>query len=171
MINLNEIDPVELEFLKHSNWIEAEYGDVALEDAIVAWEYFKKKDIEVESILVAHLLLMRRLNKKIAGKLRDCNVWIGGRKLEFISQGIIKDDLEFICEAINASITKGQLTTEVAEQVTKDLHIDFEHLHPFNDGNGRVGRMIMNAHRLKLGLPILVIHQGKEQYEYYKWFS
>jgi len=37
-------------------------------------------------------------------------------------------------------------------------------------GNGRVGRILYNIHRLLLGLPIHVIHEGKEQKEYYTWF-
>ena len=53
----------------------------------------------------------------------------------------------------------------------KRWHIQFEHIHPFEDGNGRVGRILMNFQLVKKGLPILVIHEGKEQREYYKWFK
>ena len=53
----------------------------------------------------------------------------------------------------------------------KRTHIDFEQLHPFEDGNGRVGRILYNIHRVTLGLPIHIIHEGEEQMEYYKWFK
>ena len=36
------------------------------------------------------------------------------------------------------------------------FHIRFEHIHPFGDGNGRVGRIIMNRNLIKAGLPPLI---------------
>jgi hypothetical protein len=37
------------------------------------------------------------------------------------------------------------------------FHIRFEHIHPFGDGNGRVGRIIMNRNLIKAGLPPLIL--------------
>ena len=54
---------------------------------------------------------------------------------------------------------------------TKMIHVIFEKIHPFRDGNGRVGRILYNIHRLLVGLPIHIIHEGVEQMEYYKWFE
>ncbi|MGH2087662.1 Fic family protein [Aerococcus urinaeequi] len=42
-----------------------------------------------------------------------------------------------------------------------DTHIQFERIHPFSDGNGRTGRMIMNYSLLQQGFPPLIIE--KEQ--------
>jgi hypothetical protein len=53
----------------------------------------------------------------------------------------------------------------------KKAHVAFETIHPFVDGNGRIGRILMNWQRLQEGLPILIIHEGPEQMEYYKWFK
>jgi len=50
------------------------------------------------------------------------------------------------------------------------MHINFEKIHPFIDGNGRIGRMLLNWQRVKLGLPVLVIKESEKQ-EYYKWFN
>jgi Fic family protein len=47
--------------------------------------------------------------------------------------------------------------------------VAFERIHPFRDGNGRVGRIIMNAQRLQAGLPILII-PASERRLYYEWF-
>ncbi len=52
----------------------------------------------------------------------------------------------------------------------KIAHVEFERIHPFEDGNGRVGRIVMNWQRLKAGLHVLVIREV-DKLEYYKWFA
>jgi len=37
------------------------------------------------------------------------------------------------------------------------FHVKFEHIHPFRDGNGRVGRLVMNFPLLKAGFPLVDI--------------
>ncbi len=57
------------------------------------------------------------------------------------------------------------------EEWSQQLHVSYEKIHPFVDGNGRTGRMFMNWWRLTNGLPLLIIHEGDEQYNYYQWFQ
>ena len=47
------------------------------------------------------------------------------------------------------------------------FHHKFEKIHPFMDGNGRTGRMIMNFILLKKGLPPTIIHK-KTRKEYFE---
>ena len=37
------------------------------------------------------------------------------------------------------------------------FHIRFIHIHPFNDGNGRTGRIILNQHLLSQGMPPIIL--------------
>lgn len=46
-----------------------------------------------------------------------------------------------------------------------DTHIQLERIHPFSDGNGRTGRMVMNYSLLEQGFPPLIIEkEAKDQY-------
>ncbi len=47
--------------------------------------------------------------------------------------------------------------TDDAVIVAADLHYKFVCIHPFDDGNGRIARLLMNYHLLKNNLPPLVI--------------
>ena len=158
----------ETEFLKESNAIEREYSELALEDAKQAWTmasvqmFIGKEEITPDLILGIHRRLMKRLNPRIAGKLRKVDVYVGNRKC--LSPEKIKEELRlWCCHSLNP--------TYLGEDWVKKAHIEFEKIHPFEDGNGRTGRILMNLQRLKIGLPILVIHEGNEQLEYYKWFK
>lgn len=52
----------------------------------------------------------------------------------------------------------------------KEMHIRFETIHPFIDGNGRTGRMLMWWHEMKLGkTPTLI--SFNERTAYYLWFT
>lgn len=160
------------EFLSESNAIEREYSDEALEDAKQAWDYaYRKrrrkgrKEITVRYILEIHKLLLQRLEPKIAGKVRDCAVMIGGEIKDMKPEKVLLQELQ---DWIDDCKPQGKKATE---KELKKWHVSFEGLHPFADGNGRTGRILWQVQRLNNGHSIRIIHEGKEQSEYYKWFQ
>ena len=158
---------IEIEFLGESNAIERVYDEDSLEQAIVAWEYLKQElEINMEIVLKTHFLLMKNqpLGNEEKGFIRTCPVYIGGR--EGLKHNEISKALKFWIQKMNYKPFPNN-----AEEFGKDLHVQYEHIHPFVDGNGRTGRMFMNWYRIRNGLPILVIHEGEEQFAYYKWFK
>ncbi|MEK6757706.1 MAG: Fic family protein, partial [Nanoarchaeota archaeon] len=115
-----------------------------------------------------HKKLMIRLNPKIAGKIRNCRIYVGGfsEYKECLKPKYVTKKLE---EWVKNSNIKEESECPPSERAKK-AHIVFENIHPFKDGNGRLGRILMNVQRLNAELPLLVIYE-KEKQDYYKWFE
>jgi Fic family protein len=165
-----------IEFLDESNAIERVIHPKALDYSFKAWCYALKaideKPLEVEDILVIHKKLIGTMNPRIAGKFRQCDVSIGGQTKFYISDRLLKSEIEKWVEHVNIIINLREVLSEDKKaDLAKASHIKFEDIHPFEDGNGRVGRILFNALRLKIGLPLMIIHEGDEQFTYYSWFK
>jgi fido (protein-threonine AMPylation protein) len=141
-------------FLEESNAIEGEYSSEALMDAKKAWAFGLKNPENVSGI---HLYLMGRLNPRIAGKYRTVNVRVGDR--------VCPDWHDVVPMMI-----KWLDTIPTTAEECKQQHIKFELIHPFEDGNGRVGRILYNIQRMAIGLPIKIIKADKRA-KYYEWFK
>lgn len=146
-----------LHFLRESNNIEGVNDDMSLCLACEAWDYVINQEGATPLIIKkAHKILMQLHLQDEAGQFRKQPVWIGGR--EGLHFSMIRTSIYNWCEDLKIN------------NDWKQMHIRFENIHPFIDGNGRVGRILMNFHRLKLGLPILTIHNWEKE-RYYKWFT
>lgn len=149
------------DFLKESNAIEGVYDDVSFKQANYAWEYLMtKKEMTLEVVLKTHKILMLHSNlyPNEKGYFRNVMVWVGGES-------------GFEPDRISEAVGNWCYKTMHSRLSAKKLHIEYEKIHPFVDGNGRTGRMFMNWTRIKKRQPIIVIHEGQEQLEYYKWFK
>ena len=51
-------------------------------------------------------------------------------------------------------------TTPLPEQLA-EIHSGFEQVHPFIDGNGRTGRLVLNLILVRLGLPPVIVLKGQ----------
>lgn len=165
------ISQKELEFLFESNNIEGELDAISLMQAVHAWQFMKEqKFMTVGAVLKTHKILM--LNAKLypneKGYFRTIDIYIGGKRKKFIHESKLREDLQHLLDRMN---DPDRDEPKINGAWSRTAHVEFEDIHPFVDGNGRVGRMLYNWHRLKMGLEIDVIHEGAEQKLYYKWFK
>ena len=129
----------ELIFLKESNAIEGVYDVDSLMQSVYAWQdLLSKEEMTSGVILKTHktLMLHQKLMPNEKGYFRDIMVYVGNKPMQ---------NPETIRESIGNWCNK----TMKSRQSAKKLHVEFEAIHPFVDGNGRVGRMLMNWTRLK----------------------
>jgi len=61
--------------------------------------------------------------------------------------------------ALGASIAHGDLEAQAVPVELAELHASFERIHPFLDGNGRTGRLVLNLALVRLGYPPAVIYK------------
>jgi Fic family protein len=131
-------------------------------------EYLRTKSQETEitkdNIILLHQMLIGNINDDIAGRFRK----IG----EYVRVGAyIAPAPEHIDKAIEDIIVEytSEHDTYFVDKIAK-FHLDFENLHPFNDGNGRIGRVLINYKLQRLGFPNLII-RDKEKQKYYDGFK
>ena len=129
-------------------------------------EYITSKSEEVtkQLILLLHQMLLGNINDDIAGRFRG--------KDEYVRIGTyIASPPEHIERKIELAIIEysSNLNSYFVAKLAK-FHLDFELIHPFNDGNGRIGRMLINYQLKKLGFPPIII-RDKEKSKYYLSFK
>lgn len=169
------VESPEATMLLQSNLIEGEPGLGALSAAIDAWQYLLGQlRLDHEVVTKAHGILMEArdlehpLQPKYQGFYRNIPVYIGGHM--GLHHTLIRHDMEALFEKLNDRRHQLPVSDEARAGWAKRLHVEFERIHPFVDGNGRMGRMILNWHRIRIGLPVLVIN-ADDRAEYYKWFT
>lgn len=75
-----------------------------------------------------------------------------------------------VAEYMKALLDGYNAKTAVRIEDIIELHAEFEHIHPFQDGNGRVGRLIALKECLKNNLIPFIIEDGKKGF-YYRGLS
>ena len=118
-----------------------------------------EKELTFDTILLLHKMLISNIRDDIAGRFRNEDEWvcvgnyIAPNPLEVL--GLLKEMLV-------------QYQTSDADNIIRriaKLHLTFEHIHPFVDGNGRIGRVIYNYSLLRENfVPINIKFINRKEY-------
>jgi len=119
-----------------------------------------KKDICLSFILELHKILMTDIDNEIAGKIRDVNVRVGNSAFIPPSNKILKDEIRSFLSWYQRNQNLHPLVLAAI------VHLKFVTIHPFEDGNGRISRLLMNFVLSKNKYPMLNIRYSNRE-EYY----
>jgi len=119
----------------------------------------KERELSLDMILFLHKMLISNIRDDIAGRFRKDNEYV--RVGNHIAPGPaeIINRLEKMLSEYNASSHKN-----IIKRIAV-LHLTFEYIHPFVDGNGRIGRIINNYLLIREGfVPINIKFIDRQKY-------
>ena len=102
--------------------------------------------------------MFNRISPTIAGKLKEENNFINNEPTA---------DWKEVKSATNKLLTwfNTKRKKEYSPKLALDFHYQFEAIHPFADGNGRIGRLLFNAYLLQSGyMPVIFFTENHERY-------
>lgn len=160
-INMEEafLKKEDIAFEKRDDWEEVQNYIIAMNEAV---KMLHELPFSSRLIKQSHKILLRgvRGKHKLPGEYRTSQNWIGGASI---------NDAVFI-PPIHSSI--GSLMSDIEKLANDELnplpdllkialiHYQFETIHPFLDGNGRVGRLLITLYLVSKGIlkqPILYL--------------
>ncbi|MFH0863163.1 MAG: Fic family protein [Candidatus Altiarchaeota archaeon] len=155
--------------LEKDDWPEKEKGEIAetygVSDAIKLLRKTKGR-LSIELITELHKVVFKN-SKEFAGKLRPSGVEVAvaNSEGEVIHRGAPQRKIASLLKEL-VEWYKDNRSNYHPIVLAAVVHNQFENIHPFQDGNGRVGRLLMNSILLKHGLPPVNI-ELKNRREYY----
>lgn len=130
-------------------------------------EYLRTKtpapSLSIELITLLHQMLLGNIDDQIAGRFRQPG--------EYVRVGLyIAPPPEKIDSFMRQCLLEysSDVDSYFIDKITK-FHLEFENIHPFNDGNGRIGRVLINFELNQLGFPSLII-RDKNKADYHQAF-
>ncbi|MBO0852398.1 MAG: Fic family protein [Nocardia sp.] len=105
------------------------------------------RKIELADLTAAHYELMRDdpTDGDYAGRVRDMQNWIGGSKYSPRDALYVPPPPETVDEYLQDLIRYANRDDLPALAQAAIAHAQFESIHPFTDGNGRIGRALINS--------------------------
>ena len=116
-----------------------------------------------ESVIKQIHYLVLADKKDDRGVYRKIPVRIMGAKHEPVQPYLIEPRMKQLLQDFNESAE--HIVTKLAR-----FHIEFESIHPFIDGNGRTGRLLVNFELMKVGFPPIDI-KFSDRIAYYNAFD
>lgn len=98
----------------------------------------KEQELTLDGLLLLHKMLISNIRDDVAGRFRKDGEWVRVASHIAPDPKEVAGRLEKMLAAYNASSHEN-----IIKRIAL-LHLTFEYIHPFVDGNGRIGRVINN---------------------------
>jgi len=135
-------------FIKHKNFgieFQPDYTK-KIDDLYEAYQFAKINKLNEKNLLSAHKILTRNiLAKHLQGKFRTSNMYVltDEGQIEYVatSPSEVENEMGNFLSELEILI-KENLTIEEVFFYASLIHLVFVKIHPMNDGNGRLGRLL-----------------------------
>jgi len=127
----------------------------------------KGQELDTEMILFLHKVLLSNIQDEVAGRFRNDGEWVRVGSHIAADPRHISKKMEDLFIRYNGSSSEN-----IIKRISR-LHLTFEHIHPFVDGNGRIGRVINNYLLIREGFVAINIKfiDRKSYYNAFKDFD
>ena len=158
-------------YIFETNTIGVEDGSLNVDDVIETANHFRivsliidnaKSTLTQEFIKKLHLLL----KNGTSDSRKDWFAVGGYKKLPNEVGGMNTTLPEEVPEKMKELLNEYNVKEEKSLEDILDFHVKFEKIHPFQDGNGRVGRLIMFKECLKYNIVPFIIEDDLKMFYY-----
>lgn len=119
----------------------------------------KEAELSLQLMLLLHKMLIANIRDDISGRFRKDGEWVRvGSHIGADPKDIEQKLIVMLAEYHGSK--DGHIVARIAR-----LHLAFETVHPFNDGNGRIGRVVNNYELIREGyVPINIAFANRARY-------
>ena len=121
--------------------------------------------LSINLILSLHKTLLTDIDDTIAGRFRHDKEWVRVGNHLGANPQFVPTLVQELVDQYNQNKIPYFL------DAIAHFHAEFETIHPFVDGNGRMGRVLINLQLMNIGLPPIIIQNKSKLTEYYPLFT
>ena len=124
-----------------------------------------QRQISNSAMLSMHRTLLTKIQDDIAGRYRHGKEWVRIGAHVGANPDFVPGLMQALIENWNT-----EADTYFLNKIAY-FHAEFETIHPFVDGNGRIGRVLINQQLVQCGYPPIIIQNKSKHTDYYPLFD